>query len=193
MQTPRRSGRPRSERAEEAILAATIRLLAEVGYARMSVDAIVAEARTTKPTLYRRWSGKEELAIAALSRLQRTNAPELTGDARVDLVELLRDFRAKLLRPNGMAMIGTVLAEEHHVPELIAQFRERIVRPRREGLRAVLESARAAGRISAGAPIDAAVAMLIGSFYALYLSGEPIPAEWPERAVDAIWPGLVIP
>lgn len=91
----------------------------------MSVDALVAEARTTKPTLYRRGSGKEELAIAALSRLPRTDAPEPTGDARADLVELLRDVR--------------------------------------------------------------------GSFCALYLSGEPIPANRPERAVDAIGPGLTTP
>jgi AcrR family transcriptional regulator len=157
----------------------------------MSVDAIAVAAGTTKPTIYRRWPSKEELTVAALEHLQAADAPVPTGDTRADLVAILTDFRRKLLRPNGMAMIGTLLAEERHTPGLIALFRERIVRPRRDGLLAVLEGARTRGEFRRGADADAAVNMLVGAFYARYLTGESIPADWPERVVETALAGLL--
>ncbi|MFO0891466.1 MAG: TetR/AcrR family transcriptional regulator [Isosphaeraceae bacterium] len=181
---PRKSaGRPRSMETDEAILVTTLRHLAEHGYARMSLDAIAAEASTTKPTIYRRWSGKEELAIAALGRYQVHEQPRPTGFTEDDLVSLLRDFQRKLLRPNGMAMIGTLLAEEQHTPKLIRLFRDTIVKPRRDGLLAILKAARDRGELHADADLDAAVNLLVGSFYARYLSGEGVPQDWPVRVV----------
>jgi AcrR family transcriptional regulator len=181
-----RPGRPRNPETERAVLDATLRQLAAVGYAQMSVDQVAAEAGTTKPTIYRRWSSKEALAIAALAHLQAAGMPERTGDTRADLRAVLRDFRRKLLRPNGMAMIGTVLTEEARIPDLIRLFRERIVAPRRAGLLAILEAARDRGELGAATDLDAAVNMLVGSFYAKYLTGEGIPTDWPERAADTI-------
>jgi hypothetical protein len=53
-QTLRSPGRPRDPRRDAAIRDAAIALLAEVGYERMSVDAIAAVAGVSKPTNYRR-------------------------------------------------------------------------------------------------------------------------------------------
>jgi AcrR family transcriptional regulator len=186
----RARGRPRSPETDGRILRATLRQLAEEGYSRMSVDAIAAEAGTTKPTIYRRWPGKEALAVAALEHLQAQGAPEPTGSTEADLVALLRDFRKKLLRPNGMAMIGTLLVEEGHRPALLGLFRERIVRPRRQGLLAVLRQAEGRGELRDGADLEAAVNLLVGSFYARYLTGEGIPPDWPERVVAAVLTGI---
>jgi AcrR family transcriptional regulator len=183
-------GRPRCSETDERILQATLRRLAEEGYSRMSLDAIAAEAGTTKPTIYRRWPGKEALAVAALEQLQSHQQPVPTGATREDLVALLRDFRAKLLRPNGMAMIGTLLVEERHTPELLRLFRERIVGPRRRGLLALLCQARQRGELRAGADLEAAVGLLVGSFYAQYLTGDGIPKDWPERVVEVVLEGL---
>ncbi|MDB5313032.1 MAG: hypothetical protein JWO38_7234 [Gemmataceae bacterium] len=184
-------GRPRCPETDAAVLRATLRQLAAGGYARMSVDAIAAEAGTTKPTIYRRWASKEELAVAALAELQSADAPVPTGDTRADLIAILTDFRKKLLRPNGMAMIGTLLVEEEHTPQLLALFRERIVVPRRVGLLAVLEGAKGRGELRPDADPDAAVNMLVGSFYARYLTGEGIPTSWPARVVDAVLGGVL--
>ena len=85
-----------------------------------------------------------------------------------------------------MAMIGTLLAEEGHTPKLIRLFRERIVKPRRDGLLAILEAARARGELDADADLDAAVNLLVGSFYARYLSGEGVPQDWPVRVVRLV-------
>jgi AcrR family transcriptional regulator len=188
---PKRSlGRPRSTETDEAILATTLRHLAEHGYARMSIDAIAADANTTKPTIYRRWSGKEELAIAALAKFQTQAQPSPTGSTEDDLKSLLRDFQKKLLRPNGMAMIGTLLAEEQHTPKLIGLFREKIVTPRREGLLAILKAAMERGELIPDADLEAAVNLLVGSFYARYLTGEDVPREWPGRVVTLVLRGL---
>ncbi len=156
----------------------------------MSLDLIAEEAQTSKPTIYRRWAGKEELAIAALAQFQSHNEPTPIGNTEADLVNLLKDFRRKLLRPNGMSMIGTLLAEEFHTPELIRLFRERIVRPRREGILAILRAAVQRDEICASADLDVAVNFLVGSFYARYLSGERLPVDWPERVVHLALAGL---
>jgi hypothetical protein len=87
-------------------------------------------------------------------------------------------------------MIGTLLVEERRTPGLIALFRERIVRPRRAMLRAALEAGRNRGEVRADADIEAAVNMLVGSLYARYLSGEPIPADWARRVAATALAGV---
>jgi AcrR family transcriptional regulator len=185
-----RVGRPRCPGTDEAILRAALRQLATGGYARLSVEAVAAEAGTTKPTLYRRWPSKADLAMAALAHLQSQEQPEPTGSTEADLRAALRDFGRKLQRPNGMAMIGTLLVEERHTPELLALFRERVVRPRRGALLRILERARDRGELRAGADLAAAVNMLVGAFYARYLTGEGIPDDWADRGVSTILAGI---
>jgi AcrR family transcriptional regulator len=73
----RKAGRPRSEDTEKRILEITLRHLARQGYNRMSLDAIAAEAGSSKPTIYRRWSGKAGLATAALRALELAEAPTI--------------------------------------------------------------------------------------------------------------------
>ena len=140
----------RARRAtDEAILAAALAELGERGYARMSVDAVAARAGVSKPTVYLRHRTKAALATAAIASMRTQPRPEPTADVRADLIAHLRLLRAGLERPNGMAMFGTVLAEEGETPELLALFRERLVAPRRRELRAVLEAARDRGDLRA--------------------------------------------
>ena len=75
---PRR-GRPRSEEADRAILEAALTLMARDGYARMSVDAVAAEAGVSKPTLYLRYPSKAALATAALAHVREETAPREDG------------------------------------------------------------------------------------------------------------------
>ncbi len=187
----RRPGRPRDPEVEEAIIRATQRALASDGYARMSVDAIAAAAKVTKPTIYRRWPTKADLATAAIAALQTRNPPESSGDLRSDLLAHLRHFREGLARPQGMAMIGTLLTEEAHTPELMKLFRERIVATRRSWVRGVLEDARARGAVRADLDAEATATMMLGAYYAVYLQLGAFPAEWDERILAAIWPAII--
>lgn len=174
-------GRPRSKRADRAILDAATKLMEREGYVRMSMEQIAAEAGVTKATIYRRYAGKAELATAAIADLRDRRAPRPIGDSRADLVAELRHFRRGVERPNGMAMIGTVLAEEAHVPELLNHFRRDVVLPRRARLRSILAEA----ELRPGLDPDTAVNLAIGSFYASYLAGESA-RRWEARVADAL-------
>lgn len=180
-------GRPRDADAEERILAAALAELSRAGYRAMSIDAVARAAGVSKPTIYRRWKGKEDLATAAVRRLQQAEPRACEGSNLERLVAILRNFRRSLLRPNGMALLGTVLAEEHRTPRLLSLFRERLVASRRAMLRQVLDDARNSGEVREDADLDAAVACLVGSFYARYLAGQPIPPEWADRAARLVW------
>ena len=186
----RERGRPRSAEVDGEILRAAMRVMARGGYGRMSVEEVAVEAGVSRPTIYLRYSGKAELATAALAAYRDLGRPEETGDTRADLVARLRHFRGGVERPFGMAMIGSVLAEEQTTPGLLALFRERVVEPRRRELREVLGHARERGEFGAGGDVEAAINMLVGSYYAQYLAGTPFPEDWPEAAVDTILTGL---
>ena len=154
------------------------------------MDAVAAEAGVSKPTGYRRWASKADLATAALAELQTQDPTPSSGSAPADLRAVLRSLQRTLFRTNGMAIIGTLLVEERHTPELMTLFRERVVHPRRATLRQVLADAEARGDLRAEADIDAAVSMLIGSFYAHYLTGNKMPRTWARRIVDTVWKGI---
>jgi AcrR family transcriptional regulator len=187
---PRAPGRPRSAHVDDAILAAARAELAARGYARMSIDAVAARAGVSKPTIYLRHPTKADLATAAIASMRVQRRPAPTDDVRGDLIAHLRLLRAGLMRPNGMTMLGTVLAEEHDMPELLALFRERLVKPRRRELGAVLEAARDRGELRADADLDVAVSALVGALYARCLAGESLGGRFLSTLVDTVLEGL---
>lgn len=178
----RKRGRPRSKEHDETILEAALGLMQRDGYARLTMDAVAAEAGTTKAAIYRRHASKAELATAALAFLRDQRPAPASDDPRADLVEELTRFRAGVERPHGMAMLGTVLAEEHHLPDLIAAFRRDVVLPRRARLRAILLRA----RLRPGLDVETAINMAIGSYYAEYLARGKPRRSWADTIADAL-------
>lgn len=185
-ESSRGPGRPREQEVDQRIVDAALRLMAQHGYARMSMDGVAAEAGVSKPTIYRRYSGKEELAVAAIVAYCATNPPLYTGETRGDLIAQMRHFRWAMERPFGMAMLGTVLAEEHETPALLAVFREYLVKPRRQELRRLFNRARERGELPEDADIGLAINMLIGAYYAQYLAGDPFAEGWETQIVDTV-------
>ncbi|MFI1166983.1 TetR/AcrR family transcriptional regulator [Streptomyces sp. NPDC020801] len=188
--TAKGAGRPRSAEKDAAILRAALELLGSHGYTRMSLSQVAATAQVSKSTIHLRWKTKADLVTAALEALRMADAPPPSGNTRVDLLAILKDFAATVERVRGMAMIGTCLAEEAHTPELLALLRERTVIPRRALLRKVLEDARERGEVRPGADLEAAVSALLGPFYADYMAGRGGHMGWAEQAVDLVIAGL---
>jgi AcrR family transcriptional regulator len=182
--------RPRNPDTEQRILQVALRQLSSEGYSRMSIDSIALDAGVSKPTIYRRWPNKADLATAAVRSLQLSEPVVDTGSTVGDLTGILQNFQRNLLRPNGLALVGTVLAEEAHTPELLRLFRERIVAPRRAMLAEVLDRAKKRKEIKRGVVIGAAVNMLVGGFYAHYLASPEIPASYPADLVAIVWRGI---
>ena len=180
-------GRPRDATIDDRVLAVARRQLAEHGYEGLTLAAVAEEAGTTRPALYRRWRGTAELATAAIAALPEAQAPSPSGDSFTDLVRELEAFRRGVTRPDGLSLVGTML-QRGTDPELLRLYRERIVSPRRQRLRAILERATAEGELNGG-DVDLAVASLTGSFYALALAGS-VPRDWPRRAAAHAWSAL---
>ena len=86
--------RRRGKALEDAMLDAAWSELLDGGYARFTMEAVAARARTSRPVLYRRWPNRADLAIAAIRHILQqhpVNAPD-TGNVRDDLIALLRQF-----------------------------------------------------------------------------------------------------
>src|SRR3954462_13424344 len=88
---PSRGGGPRGPSRDGVIRAAILRLLAEVGYGALTMDAVAAEAGVGKATIYRRWRTKQDLVVDTIAELNREEAaaPD-TGSLEEDLRQLLR-------------------------------------------------------------------------------------------------------
>lgn len=133
------AARQRSDVREEAILLAAMGLLGEVGYDRMSVEAVADRAGASKATVYRRWSHKGDLVTAAVNRYARTAlpAPEPTGDLRTDLLALLHALRESLLGQDAALILGLLNAMRHD-PELAHAVRQAVFDHKRDAFAALL-------------------------------------------------------
>lgn len=126
---------------DDALRAAALELLAEIGYDRLTVDKIAACAGAGKATIYRRWSGKAELVVDALMCQKETLVVPNTGALRSDLVALAeRATGHDEERLDTHVMVGLVSALPHDA-ELREVFRERLIDPHIATLKAVFEQA----------------------------------------------------
>lgn len=189
----RSAGRPRDAGLDSAILRAAVRQLAERGYAGMSMEGVPAAAGTTPPSLRRRFRGKLDLTLAAINAMRTEPLPRASGDPRADALAILENLEVNLARRNGMAILGTLLAEERRNPELLERFRQRIDEPVGEHLRRALARGLRAGQLGPDLDVDTAVSLLIGSFYARYLRSRRIPDDWAEHVLGVIWPPASAP
>src|ERR1700759_3055102 len=123
-------GRPRSEKAQNAVLEVATDLLLDQGLPAVSMDAIAARAGVSKATIYRWWPTKESLALDALFH-DWAGVPAVndTGSLRSDLLQLLRPWaRLATARPYGR-VIGALLTEAQTDPEFARTYRARFVNP----------------------------------------------------------------
>ncbi|MEM9562812.1 MAG: TetR/AcrR family transcriptional regulator [Actinomycetota bacterium] len=191
--SPARSspGRPRDAGIDDAILAAAREQLATVGYEAMSLVSVAEQAGTTRQALYRRWTGKADLATAAIASMSQLEERPDTDDPFADLVAELHAFRRGVGRRNGISLIGTMLQDSVD-PDLVRLFRKRLVAPRRRRLRHILDRARDRGLLAGGndlddADLDHAVAAATGVLYAQALAGSAVKADWPRRTAALVW------
>jgi AcrR family transcriptional regulator len=183
-----RPGRRRDPQLDAAILAAAERQLRVRGYAGMSMASVASAAGTTVPSLRRRFSSKCELVTSVIDSLRVEPLPPSTGVPRADALMVLANFERNLGRPYTMATLGTILAEEDRHPILLEHFRSQLVRPRRAMLRQAFADGVRAGDLPSDLDLDATVNMLIGSFYARFVSGEQITDGWAGRVLLTVWP-----
>lgn len=151
--TEARRGRPRNESCTDDILTATIELVAEVGIANLTMDAVAARAGVGKATIYRRWSSKEALMLDAWTSVARPVVDPDTGDIHDDLLALLGGFDQPHDGPDLQRVFPQMVAAARVNPEVAAAY-QAWVATRRAPMRAVLERAKARGELRADADLE---------------------------------------
>lgn len=125
------TGCSRGQGRESAICDAALALLAEVGYDRMSMDAVAARARASKATIYRRWPGKRELVLYAVgSRVNHAMQVPDTGTLRGDIIATLRRMHEGIGSQDAVLMAG-ILRAMRSAPELASCVRAHILDEKR--------------------------------------------------------------
>lgn len=178
-------GRPRNPDTDAAILRATQDLLIEHGFDGMTVEMVARAAGTGKAGLYRRWSSKTELVVAAVRGLHGPAEPPDTGSLREDLLECALHY-ARGDDRTAMIMAGLLTAASRH-PELRAAAREAIGAPRVAMFRTVIARWTARGVVSAGIPVDVIASLLPSvALSRVVMSRELIDVATVETLVDAV-------
>ncbi|MFG1995087.1 TetR/AcrR family transcriptional regulator [Actinoplanes sp. NPDC048988] len=178
----------RSERSREAILGAARDLVSELGYAKVSVEAIAARAGVGKQTIYRWWPSKGAVifdAFLALSEQGEVIALPDTGDLEADLRTVMRATVAEFADPAFAAPIRAFNLEIIADPALTAQYRERLAAPVDEAKKERLRSAQRAGQLAADADLDLVLEVLYAPLYQRWLLGTgPLTPEYADALVE---------
>ncbi|MFC0005331.1 TetR/AcrR family transcriptional regulator [Micromonospora siamensis] len=189
---PRSPGRPRSVRADEAIISATLDLLAEGSTIEaLSIEAIAARAGVGKATIYRRWPGKDALLLDALRTL-KGQPPEPTGHSVRDDLILLVGAIGHNVDPRAARIMPCLVPEVNRSPDHY-QLYQNMIEPRRRLMREVLQRGIRTGELRADLDIDVAMAMLSGPILMQrMLRWHPELDEkiLPEKVVDGVLDGL---
>ena len=184
-------GRPRDPRIDSAVLDATVEMLAETGYAALSVDAIARRAGTSKPAIYRRWPSKAHLVHEAVFPISdATELPE-TGTVLGDVREMMRRTVDVLTTPPARAALPGLVGETAADPTLHAALLERFAHVLSRGLTEWLESALGRGEVRSGVHAADVVDAIAGiTFVALITHGDTMDEAWMERTAELITRGI---
>ncbi|WP_264077826.1 TetR/AcrR family transcriptional regulator [Mycolicibacterium houstonense] len=186
-------GRPRDAGADRAILQAALDVFIERGVEGSSIEQIAKRAGVGKPTIYRRWSSKEDLIAAAMETLIAEDAgwasPEQVDvESPYELVEAaIESAAAAATTPHYRALVARVFGSAVSHPELMAVYWDRYILPRRRLAARLLERAREHGTVADDADFDVAIDMMVGAITYRVLQPNPPDTDEMRRYLRAVY------
>ncbi|MDP9461603.1 MAG: TetR/AcrR family transcriptional regulator [Actinomycetota bacterium] len=187
MPRPSRGGRPRDPSRDGVIRAAILRLLAEVGYGALTMDAVASEAGVGKATIYRRWRTKQDLVVDTISDLNRAEAaPPDTGSLEGDLRQMLRSLVTVITGPTGAATLS-LLSTVPHQPALAEAFRNGPLAVWRQSFEEIWSRAEQRGEVQpdvAGSVVAETTSALLVQRW--LLTGRPIDEAYADEVLDTV-------
>jgi AcrR family transcriptional regulator len=179
--------RPRVEGDRELeILEATLTILSEVGYDRLTMDAVATRAKASKATLYRRWSSKANLVIDALTHSKGPHSFPDTGSLRGDLRAGFCGMGG-LTDPDTVSVFSSVLTAISRDPEFAEQFRRHFVEEKLGLSRSLWERARARGELRDDLDLDLLAPALAGIvLHRVFVMGQLPDEDLITRVIDQI-------
>jgi AcrR family transcriptional regulator len=184
---PSRGGRPRDPSRDGVIRAAILRLLADVGYGALTMDAVASEAGVGKATIYRRWRTKQDLVVDTISELNRAEAaPADTGSLEGDLCAMMHSLVSVITGPTGAATLS-LLSTVPHQPALAQAFQSGPLAVWRQSFEEIWTRAEQRGEIRKGAGTsviaETASALLVQRWL---LTGRPVDDAYAEEVLDSV-------
>jgi AcrR family transcriptional regulator len=190
----RSRGRPRDERADRAILTATLESMAESGTHDLRMDDVAERACVGKATIYRRYRSKGELITAAIAALvSEIHIPDTAG-TRTDLLALMRSAVEVYRGSVEAAVMPSLVDAMSRDGELAHLVRDGFLSRRRAALRTVLDRGIERGDLRDDLDVELALDVLGGPlFYRLLVTGGPIDEQLAEGVVELILRGFAPP
>ncbi|HEY2197549.1 MAG TPA: TetR/AcrR family transcriptional regulator [Mycobacterium sp.] len=184
-------GRPRDKRIDNAVMRSTVELLAETGYADLSVDAIARRAGTSKPAIYRRWPSKAHLVHEAVFPISdATDLPD-TGSLAGDVREMVSRTAAFLTTPAARAALPGLVGEMAADLTLHSALLERFSDILSHGLTDRLAGAVERGEVRLDVTAADMVEVVAGTaFLALLTRGNALDDSWIDRTAALITRGI---
>jgi AcrR family transcriptional regulator len=183
------AGRPRSEEAHQAILDATLALLAESGFTALTVEGVATRAGVGKATIYRRWPSKLHLAIEAFSQLPGLEEVD-TGSVADDLRQMLRSYLNILNSTPLAAVVPSLAGERAHNPELSERI-DPILRGRRQPILRALKRGVERGELRADLDLDLTADLIFGPILMrVFFTGSRINPKIVAPAVETVLRGI---
>ncbi|ARV62021.1 TetR family transcriptional regulator [Nostocales cyanobacterium HT-58-2] len=179
-------GRPRSAQSHQAILQSTLDLLAQMGYERISIDAIATHAGVGKTTIYRRYRSKEELVADAIESLREEIEIPDTGTVGGDLDCIIESAVKTTLTPLGRQILAMIIGAASSSSQFAQVYWTKYLKPRRQAFHLVIERAKARNEIQADLDSDIVFDLISAiMLYALVVKPNDEPVEaYIRRAIS---------
>jgi AcrR family transcriptional regulator len=186
-----RGGRPRSERAHQAILTAARELLIEEGFASLRLEHVAARAGVGKATIYRRWASKEALAQDLLTQLAgpHIEVPD-SGNTRDEMLAAVTNPMRAVTETDFGPVIKAMLSQIASNPRVGDPFRATVVEARRAEITKVIERGVARGDLRPDADPGVATELLVGPVYFRLMFGGVLDLDFAEQIVDSVLRGF---
>jgi AcrR family transcriptional regulator len=187
----------RSERSRRAIYDAALALVAEIGYAKTTIEGIAARAGVGKQTIYRWWPSKAAVLLEAYLDLTAQAAgdgeseiPD-TGDLEADLKLVLRATVDELNSPAYDGPTRALAAEGMVNAELGAQFVQKLLEPQLQLYVKRLRSAQDSGDVRPGIDPRTALELFTGPLTARWLLRTlPLTHDYADAIVEYALHGI---
>jgi AcrR family transcriptional regulator len=186
----RTPGRPRSETARQAILVAALGLVAETGYAGMTIEGIAARAGVGKQTIYRWWPSKADVLLEAGATKAELHVPVTdNGSYRSDLRAFLQASYRLANRQPLADLLRSLMAEAQINPEFGSRFRSAFLERRRDALAIIIDRARERGDLPDRPDPGTTADIVFGTiWYRILATRQPFDSNLVDDLVDLLAP-----
>lgn len=181
-------GRPRSTRSHDAVLAATMAVLGEVGYVALTLDAVATRAGVSRATIYRWWPSKASLVVEALDKVIPTTVPLPTGDTRGDVRSVVQATLDNYIRTPFGANLAAIASDATADPDATKRLVD-LFGPRRAADSSVLLAGAGRGDLPHDVDVHLLLDIVLGTLVFRHLIGVPTDEDVVDQLTDLIVSG----